>query len=316
MKIVVLDGFTLNPGDLSWESLKQIGSCEIYDRTPPEKTIERAQGAEIVLTNKTVLSKEIIEQLPKLKYVGVLATGYNVIDIAAAKKNNIIVTNIPAYSTPSVAQMVFSHLLNLTQHVVEHSQKAKTGKWASSIDFSYWDFPLIELKGLTLGIIGTGKIGYAVAKIAQAFEMKVIAYNKRKPINFLEGVNFVTLDEIFQYSDVLSLHCPLNVDTKHIINMKNLSLMKPSAFIINTGRGDLIDESALANSLNNNLIAGAGLDVLSTEPPKTDNPLLTAKNCYITPHIAWATIEARERLMGIAISNIHAFINGNPINTI
>lgn len=316
MKITVLDGYTLNPGDLSWETLKNFGDFEIYARTPPELTVERAKNAEIVLTNKTNLPKEVIEQLPNLKYIGVLATGYNVVDIEFAKKSRITITNIPAYSTPSVAQMVFAHLLNLTQRVVEHSIDARGGKWAKSIDFSYWDYPLTELEGLKFGIIGTGKIGQATAKIAQAFGMDVLAYNVRHPKNLLDGIKMVSLEALLKESDIVSLHCPLKKETKHIINKKHLELMKTSSFLINTGRGDLIDENALADALNKNEIAGAGLDVLSTEPPKQDNPLLSAKNCYITPHIAWATKESRARLMDIAVNNIKKFLEGSPINTI
>lgn len=315
MKIVILDGFTLNPGDLSWADFKSLAKCEIHDRTAPEDTVKRSQDAEIIITNKTVISRDIIGKLPQLKYIGVLATGYNVVDIDAAKEKGIIVTNIPAYSTKSVAQLTFAHILNLTQRVKDHAESVRFGDWCKSKDFSYWNFNLIELSGLTLGIIGLGNIGRQVAKLANAFGMKVIAYNKR-PKKSDDFVEMVSLEDAFSQSDFLSLHCPLNSDTEKLVNRERLSLMKKGSFLINTSRGGLIDEQALDECLEKGIIAGAGLDVLSTEPPLPDNPLLTARNCYVTPHIAWATRAARSRLMQTAVENIKAFLDGNPQNII
>jgi len=319
-KIVVLDGYTLNPGDLTWKDLESIGKCAVYDRTPPKEVVPRTKDAEIVLTNKTVLSSDTIRQLPELKYIGVLATGYNIVDIETARDRGIPVTNVPAYGTQSVAQMVFAHILNLAQHVAHHAETARCGRWTSNPDFCYWDTPLIELAGLTMGIIGFGRIGQAVAKPALAFGMKVIAYDivtpSKIPGGSPEGCQFVELDDIFRISDVVSLHCPLTPQTKKIINRKRLELMKRDAFLINTSRGPLVDEHALARALNNQRIAGAGLDVLSEEPPEKDNPLLKAKNCFITPHIAWATRAARERLLKIVIDNVVAFLAGKPQNVV
>jgi glycerate dehydrogenase len=316
MNIVVLDGYTLNPGDLTWKDLESLGQCTVYDRTPPEETVPRAKDAEIVLTNKTLLFSDVIKQLPKLKYIGVLATGYNVVDVEAAGNLGIPVTNVPAYSTQSVAQMVFAHLLNLAHHVGAHSETVKNGKWASNIDFCYWDTPLIELVGLTMGIIGFGRIGKATAKLAQAFGMKVIAYDVVTPSDIPEGCQFVGLEDVFQRSDVVSLHCPLTPQTKNLVNKQRLALMKKTAFLLNISRGPIVDEQALAQTLNDERIAGAGVDVLSTEPPAKDNPLLTAKNCFITPHIAWATRSARERLLKVVVDNVAAFLAGNPQNVV
>jgi glycerate dehydrogenase len=315
MNIVVLDGYTLNPGDLNWNTLQSIGSCTIYDRTLPHEIIERAQIADVLLTNKTVLSKEILEQLSTVKYIGVLATGYNVVDIAAAKKFGIIVTNVPAYSTMSVAQLVFALLFELTHRVGHHSGEVKKGRWSSHNDFSFWDFPLIELSGKTFGIIGYGNIGKAVAAIADALGMEVLVSTRSQEPS-KNSVHFVDKETIFKSSDVISLHCAFNDETKHLINTQTLSLMKSSAFLINTGRGQLVDEQALADALNDGALAGAGLDVLSTEPPSPQNPLLNAKNCIITPHIAWATQAARRRLMDIAVYNVQSFIDGNPTNVV
>ncbi len=315
-KIVVLDGYTLNPGDLTWKNLKALGQCTVYDRTEPKEVLSRVKDAEIVLTNKTVLSSDVIKKLPKLKYIGVLATGYNVVDIEAARDRGIPVTNIPAYSTRSVAQMVFAHLLNLAQHVGHHAETVRSGRWTFNPDFCYWDMPLIELAGLTMGIIGFGRIGQATAKLALAFGMKVIAYDIVTPSSIPEGCQFVELDDIFRFSDVISLHCPLRPQTKNIINKEHLELMKKTAFLVNTSRGPLVDEQALAEALNNERIAGAGLDVLSLEPPEKNNPLLKAKNCFITPHIAWATRAARERLLKIAVDNVASFLEGKPQNVV
>jgi len=316
MQIVVLDGHTLNPGDLSWAGLHELGQCQIHDRTSPDDIVQRAQEAEIVLTNKTQLSKETIAQLPKLRYIGVLATGYNVVDVEAASQQNICLTNIPAYGTVSVAQMVFAHLLNLTQHVAEHGQSVQAGDWSRSRDFCYWNFPLVELAGLTMGIIGLGRIGQTTARLALDFGMKVIYFDVEKSITPQLDAQAVDLDTLFKESDVVSLHCPLTDSNYRLVNEQRLQLMKPTAFLINTSRGPLIDEKALADALNTGKIAGAGLDVLSREPPEADNPLTKAKNCYITPHIAWATRAARQRLMDIALTNIRAFINGKPQNVV
>lgn len=317
MKIVILDGYTLNPGDLSWEQLFQLGDCVVYDRTPEDQIVSRLQDAEICLTNKTIISKHIFAKLPRLKYVGILATGYDVVDIDAAKSRDIIVTNVPSYGTSSVAQMVFAHILNFSNRVELHSNQVKNGYWQTQNDFCFWSTPQIELSGKTLGIIGFGNIGREVSKIGTAFGMSVIFYNRphlKKDIN--SKAQQSTLENIFQQSDFISLNCPLTDETKNIINKGTLSLMKPTAFIINTSRGMLVNENDLALALNNEKIAGAGIDVLSAEPPMPDNPLLNAKNCFITPHIAWATKEARQRLMNVAITNIRSFLIGKPVNVI
>ena len=316
MKIVVLDGYALNPGDLSWDEMKLLGELEIYDRTSPEQVLERSIGAEVLITNKTVLTSDHMDALPNLKYIGVLATGYNVVDINAAKEHNIVVTNIPAYSTQSVAQMVFAHLLNITQRVGYYSKENTNGRWAKNQDFCYWDTNLIELAGKKIGIVGFGNIGQATARIALAMGMKVLAYTSKNQADLPTGILKVDLDELFSASDVISLHCPLTPETKELVNTKRLNMMKKNAILINTGRGPLINEKDLADALNKESIAGAGLDVLSTEPPLADNPLLTAKNCFITPHIAWATYEARTRLMQIAIDNLKSYMEGNIINNV
>jgi glycerate dehydrogenase len=315
MKIVVLDGYTLNPGDLSWDGIKKLGDCTIYDRTPPEKTVERAQNAEAVFTNKVVFNREVIGQLPDLRFIGVLATGYNVVDLEAATEAGIVVANIPAYSTASVAQMVFSHMLHIVQNVSKHADSVKKGEWANSIDFSYHLTPQTELAGKTLGIIGFGQIGQAVAKIGLAFGMNILFNNRSKKETNLNARQ-VDLDTLLAESDFISINCPLTDENAGFINKAAISKMKTSAILINTGRGALINEDDLAEALNNGRIAGAGLDVLSTEPPSPDNPLLSAKNCNITPHIAWATTEARERLMKIAAENLKAFLEGKSQNKV
>jgi glycerate dehydrogenase len=316
VRIVVLDSHTLNPGDLSWDALKALGPCEVYERTGPTQVVERAAGAEIVLTNKTVLSRATIAQLPRLRYIGVLATGYNVVDVEAAKQHAICVTNVPAYGTPSVAQMVFAHLLHFTQHVSEHSQSVHDGDWSRSPDFCYWNYPLVELAGLTMGIIGLGRIGRQTAQLALAFGMKVIYFDVTPSPAAPEEMTAVDLDTLFRNSDVISLHCPLTQANRGFVNHQRLEMMKPTAFLINTSRGPLIDEPALAEALNRGRIAGAGLDVLCEEPPRPDNPLLHARNCSITPHIAWATQAARQRLMNIAVANVRAFLQGSPQNLV
>lgn len=314
MQIVVLDGHVLNPGDLSWNALETLGPCTVYDRTPAADVVARAAEAEIVLTNKTVLSREIIERLPGLRYIGILATGYNVVDTAAARERNIPVCNVPDYATPSVVQMVFAHLMNLTLRVADHGRGVSAGRWSQCPDFAYWDFPLVELSGLTLGIVGFGQIGRATARVALALGMNVMAFT-RTPMES-PGVRFVDLEELFRQSDAVSLHCPLTSETRHLVDAERLALMKPSAYLINTGRGPLVDERALADALHAGRIAGAGLDVLSTEPPAADNPLLLSPNCCITPHIAWATRAARERLLAAAVSNVRAFLAGTPANIV
>ena len=316
MKIVVLDGCTLNPGDLSWSELQALGDCTIHDRTPPEQVVPRAREAEIVLTNKTVLLSESIDRLPKLKFISVLATGYNIVDVDAARRRNVPVSNVPTYGTESVAQMVFSHLLNMTLNVAHHARTVREGRWVNSIDFCYWDTPLIELQGLTMGIVGFGRIGRATARVAWAFGMNVIVHDIATPSEITDGCRMVELEDVFRESDVVSLHCPLTPPTENLVNAERLALMKPTAYLINTSRGPLIDEQALADALNNDRIAGAGVDVLSSEPPKEDNPLLTAKNCFISPHIAWATRAARERLLQVTIDNVAAFLDGKPQNVV
>ena len=316
MRIVVLDGYTLNPGDLSWDTLKTLGPCEVYDRTEPTRVVERASGAEIVLTNKTVLTRMALVQLPQLRYVGVLATGYNVVDIEAARERGLCVTNVPAYGTPSVAQMVFAHLLHFAQHVGEHSQSVHNGDWSRGPDFCYWNYPLVELAGLTMGIVGLGRIGRQTAKLALAFGMRVIYSDVTPHPDVPAAMAAVDLDTLFRVSDVISLHCPLTQDNRGFVNRQRLEMMKPTAYLINTSRGPLIDEPALAEALNRGRIAGAGLDVLCEEPPRPDSPLLQAKNCTITPHIAWATQAARQRLMDIAVSNVRAFLQGHPQNVV
>ena len=314
MTIVVLDGYALNPGDLSWERLEALGELTVYDRTPCGKTVERSRGAGILLTNKTVLDGAVIDALPDVKYIGVLATGYNVVDVDAARGRGIVVTNVPAYAAPSVAQAAFALLLELTNRAGHHDATVHQGRWTDSPDFCYWDYPLVELSGLTMGIIGFGSIGGAVAKIAQVFGMKVLC--NTYPPQRAGGVKFVDLETLFRESDVVSLHCPLTDDTERLVNASRLALMKRTAFVINTGRGGLVDERALADALNDGRIASAAVDVLSTEPPKCDNPLLTAKNCIITPHIAWATRASRSRLMKTAVENVKAFLAGTPVNVV
>ncbi len=315
MNIVVLDAFTLNPGDLNWDALKALGPCKIYSRMPPGGMPRLAADAEIVLTNKVELPRAVIQRLPKLKYIGVLATGTNVVDLAAARERHIPVTNVPAYSTKSVAQATFALLLELTHRVGHHAQTVRDGQWTRCEDFSYSDFPLLELDGLTMGVVGFGRIGRAVADVVRAFGMNVLAYSP-SPKSAPPFVRFVDLETLFRRSDVVSLHCPLTLQTKQLVNAERLGWMKPAAFLLNTSRGALVDEGALADALNAGRIAGAGLDVLSTEPPAAGNPLLKARNCVITPHNAWATGAARARLMQIAVDNVRAFLAGQPQNVV
>ncbi|MDR0940022.1 MAG: D-2-hydroxyacid dehydrogenase [Mediterranea sp.] len=316
MKIVVLDGYAANPGDLSWEELKKLGECVVYERTSPEEVLERADGADALFTNKVRIKGDLMARLPQLKYIGVMATGYNIIDTDAARERGIVVTNIPSYSTPSVTQMVFAHLLNITQQVQRHSDEVHKGRWAANKEFCFWDTPLIELSDKKMGIVGLGHIGYAVARAAMGFGMRICAYTSKSPFQLPHELKRMELDELFAECDVVSLHCPLTPETRGLVDARRLALMKPSAILINTSRGPLINERDLADALNDGRLFAAGLDVLSSEPPHADNPLLTARNCYITPHIAWATAEARTRLMGIAVSNLKAFVEGKPQNMV
>ncbi len=317
MKIVVLDGYAANPGDLSWDGIKALGDCVVYERTSPPQLMERAAGAQVLLTNKTVLSAEAIRALPDLRYIGVLATGYNIVDIDAARSRGIVVTNIPSYSTDSVAQMVFAHLLNIALHVEHHAEAVRSGRWCASKDFCFWDTPLIELSGKRMGIVGFGHIGSRTARIAQSFGLHVDAWTSKPASQLPPGIHKAeTLDELFAQCDIVSLHCPLTPETQNLVDKRRLSLMKPSAILINTSRGPLIDEQALADALNEERIYAAGLDVLSAEPPRPDNPLLDARNCFITPHIAWASQDARTRLMQIATDNLRSWLQGQAKNNV
>lgn len=318
MKIVVLDGYAMNPGDLTWNGLQALGDVMIYERSSEKEIIERTKGAEIVLTNKVSLPAHIIEALPVLKYIGVMATGYNMIDMDCANKQGIVVTNVPGYSTPSVVQLTFSLLLELCYHTQRHSDAVMKGKWTASPDFCFWDYPLTELSGKTLGIIGFGSIGQKVADVGAAFGMSILAYSRTKT-DQSHRKNFrwaAEQEELLAQADIVSLHCPLTPQTENLINAESLSIMKPSAVIINTSRGGLIDAQALADALNEGRISGAGIDVLPVEPPPIDNPLFNAKNCLVTPHIAWATKESRLRLMDVVIGNIKSFLNGQSVNVI
>jgi glycerate dehydrogenase len=314
MRIVVLDGYTLNPGDLSWERLAALGTLTVHDRTPGELIVERSRGADVLLTNKTPLRADALAELPELKYVGLLATGYDNVDVRAAAGCGVTVTNVPGYGSDSVAQMVFALLLELCQNAGVHTASVRSGEWTRSSDFCYWRKPLVELAGKTIGLVGCGRIGEQVARIATAFGMHVIVHTRTR--RAVPGCEWVTLDELLRTSDAVSLHCPLTADNTGMINKETLAMMKRSAFLINTARGKLIAEPDLAEALRTGVIAGAGLDVLSAEPPAADNPLLHLENCVITPHIAWATREARERLMHIAVDNLQAFLQGQPIHVV
>lgn len=316
MNIVILDGYALNPGDLSYDCLLQFGTLKVYDRTASEQVIERAKDADVILTNKVVLGEKEFSQLPQLKYVGVQATGYNVVDVQAASRYGITVTNIPAYSTDSVAQMVMAHLLNITQRVAYYAQQNSAGRWSMNSDFCYWDTPLIELAGKQMGIVGFGRTGSAVARLAQAFGMGVSTYTSKQQCELPKGVKKVSLDELFATSDVVSLHCPLVPATRRLVNAERLALMKPTAILVNTARGPIVDEQALADALNKGTLYAAGIDVMCEEPPLVDSPLMKARNCFVTPHIAWATVEARTRLLNICEANLRAFIEGHPQNVV
>ncbi|PAW81643.1 MAG: glycerate dehydrogenase [Pedosphaera sp. Tous-C6FEB] len=315
MNIVVLDGHTLNPGDLSWAALQALGSCTIHDRTPPEQVAPRCADADLVITNKALLPREVITALPRLRFIGVTATGFNVVDAAAARERGIPVSNVPLYGTRAVAQFTIALLLELCHRVGAHSDSVRAGDWVKSADWCYARFPLLELDGLTLGIVGWGRIGQATADIARAMGMTIIAAS-RTPKPPRDGVEFVDTETLFRRADVVSLHCPLTPETKNLVSAERLALMKPTAFLLNTSRGPLLDEAAVAAALNSGRIAGAGLDVLSAEPPKADNPLLTARNCLVTPHQAWAAKAARARLMETTVANVRAFLAGQPQNVV
>lgn len=316
MKIVILDGYALNPGDLSYDCLRQFGDLVVYERTAPEELIVRAFEADVLLTNKVVLGEKEMAQLPYLRYIGVQATGYNVVDIEAARRHNIIVTNIPAYSTESVAQMVMAHLLNITQRVNYYAEQCRLGRWGDKPDFCYWNTPLIELSGKQIGVVGFGRIGETVAHLVKAFGMNVATYTSKSQDSLPNGVVKMGLNELFATSDVVTLHCPLTAETHHLVCASRLSLMKPNSILINTSRGPIVDEQALADALNSGNLYAAGIDVLDEEPPCNGSPLLSARNCYITPHIAWATYEARTRLLKICEANLRAFIAGTPQNVV
>ncbi len=313
MKICILDGYSLNPGDLDWSPVERLGDVTLFDRTPADKIVERAADADIVLTNKVPFSADTLRQLPRLRFICVLATGYNIIDTEAAARQGVVVANIPAYSTMSVAQMAFAHILNITNHVASYAREVADGKWTNCPDFCFWDSALTELAGKTMGIVGLGNTGMATARIAVAMGMKVVAMTSKSADTLPEGITPAPLDDVLASADVVSLHCPLTPSTRHLINAASIAKMKPSAILINTGRGPLVDEQAVADALNGGRLAAFGADVLSQEPPRGDNPLLSARNCFLTPHIAWATIEARTRLMSTATENVRQFIAGEPV---
>lgn len=316
MRIVVLDGHTVNPGDLSWDGLGALGELTVHERTAAEAVLERAKGADVLLTNKALLPEVVIGALPDLKYIGVLATGTNVVDLEAARERGIPVCNAAGYSSPAVAQMVFAYILQLSNRVAEHSAGVRDGKWSRSVDFCYWEHPQVELAGKVLGIVGLGDIGSRVAGIARAFGMRVIAFTRRPERPAPAGIEWAGLDELYAGSDIISLHCPLTESTREMINADSIAQMKDGAILINTGRGPLVDEAAVAAALNSGKLGGAGIDVLKEEPPRYDSPLFTARNCIITPHIAWATRAARQRLMDITVDNLKAFQRGEVKNRV
>ncbi|MCR5131716.1 MAG: D-2-hydroxyacid dehydrogenase [Prevotella sp.] len=316
MKIVELDAYAANPGDLSWEPLRELGELVIYERTPAELVVERAKDADAILINKVFITEEVLAQLPKLKYIGVLATGYNVVDTAAASRHGVVVTNIPAYSTDSVAQMTFALMLTIAFRPEHYAQENRNGRWSNNPDFCYWNTPLIELSGKVLGIVGLGNIGMKVANIARQFGMDVFACTSKNSADLPDGIQKTTIEGLFAVSDVVTLHCPLTPKTRHLVNAETLEKMKPGSILINTGRGPLVDEEAVAEALASGHLAGYGADVMAEEPPRADNPLFKQPNAFITPHIAWATREARQRLMDIAVANIKAFMEGTPQNVV
>ena len=313
MRICILDGYSLNPGDLDWSPVERLGDVTLFDRTPADKIVERAADADIVLTNKVPFSADTLRQLPRLRFICVLATGYNIIDTEAAARQGVVVANIPAYRIMSVAQMAFAHILNITNHVASYAREVADGKWTNCPDFCFWDSALTELAGKTMGIVGLGNTGMATARIAVALGMKVVALTSKSADTLPEGITPAPLDDVLASADVVSLHCPLTPSTRHLINAASIAKMKPSAILINTGRGPLVDEQAVADALNGGRLAAFGADVLSQEPPRGDNPLLSARNCFLTPHIAWATLEARTRLMSTATENVRQFIAGEPV---
>ena len=314
MKIVVVDAQTLNPGDLSWSSLEELGDCVFYDRTAPDDLLARVADADVILTNKTPIRRDSMERLPKLKYIGVTATGFNVIDVDAARERGVTVCNAPAYGSQSVAQMAISHALNLASGVSLHATDVREEGWSGSQDWCYWKTPLVELAGKTMGIVGLGQIGQATARLALALGMRVLAVT-RTPKNLPE-VQEVDLPQLAAEADVISLHCPLTPETDQLFDAELIAQMKPTAFLVNTGRGQLVDSAALAEALNAGRIAGAGIDTLEQEPPPANHPLVHAKNCYVTPHIAWATQDARQRLLDIVVDNVRAYLNGSPQNVV
>lgn len=316
MKIVVLDGYSLNPGDMSWDALEALGDVEIYPRTAPEDIVERCLDADMVLTNKVPFCKHTLVLLPRLKYIGVLATGYNVVDVEAAADLDIVVTNIPAYSTDSVVQTTFAHILAMTNRVEHYTRQNRDGRWSSNADFTYWDTPLVELSGKTIGIVGLGNIGTKVARLARCFGMEVYAFTSKMSSDLPEGIQKTTFEGLLAVSDILTLHCPLNHATHEIINASSIAKMKRGALLVNTGRGPLVNERDVAEALHSGQLGGYGADVMCQEPPAADNPLFSAPNAYITPHVAWATFEARQRLMDIAVGNVKAFIDGAPVNVV
>ncbi|CCY64515.1 putative uncharacterized protein [Prevotella sp. CAG:1124] len=316
MKIVILDGYSVNPGDLSWDTLKDLGELKVYDRTAADEVTERAADADALFTNKVIIDERVMASLPKLKYIGVLATGYNVVDVKAASNRGITVTNVPAYSTDSVVQMTLAHILNLTNQVAYYAEQNRNGRWSRAEDFCYWDEPVNELAGRTLGVVGLGNIGSKVAKVAAALGMDVFAYTSRNSASLPLGIQKATFTGLLGISDILTLHCPLTEKTYNMINRETISYMKRGALLINTGRGPLVDENAVAEALESGQLGGYGADVMVEEPPRADNPLFTAPNAYITPHIAWASTSARKRLVSIAVANLKAFADGSPVNVI
>lgn len=311
-----MDGHGVNPGDMSWKPFEEIGQITVYPRTAPEEVVAHVGDADIVLTNKTVFNADVISQLPNVKYIGVLATGYNVVDTEAAHRRGIVVTNIPAYSTDSVAQMTFAHILNITNRVGYYAAKNSDGEWSRCPDFCYWDTPLTDLSGKTIGIVGLGHIGSKVARLAQNFGMDVFAYTSKNAADLPAGINKTTLDGLLGISDIITLHCPLTPSTRELINKESIKKMRRGAILINTGRGPLVNEADVAEALQEGRLGAYGADVMCSEPPAADNPLFAQPNAYITPHIAWATVEARERLMAIAVNNLKAFVSGNPVNVV
>lgn len=316
MKIVVLDGYTLNPGDQSWASLESLGECRVYERTLPEQVEERARGAAIILTNKVPLTRNVLATLQDLRYIGVTATGYNIVDVTAARERGIPVTNVPTYGTRSVAQLTFALILELAHHVGDHAMAVRSGAWSRCSDFSFWNSPLVELEGLTLGIVGLGRIGRAVADVARVFGLRILTAGRSEMRNLPEDIQGVSMERLLQDSDIITLHCPLTDQTRHLINRERLRQVKPTAWLINTSRGALVDEAALAEALNEGRIGAAAVDVLNTEPPPSNNPLIQAKNCLVTPHLAWATLAARRRLLQVAVENVRAFLNNAPTHVV